>query len=87
MRINYQHSTVLNLPSLILSTLHCSGYEDGYSGTLLDVPDHITAQCGTCFVVITGFNDNDNMMIVVELVVVFVVNFDMNKMRFRVMKE
>ena len=36
------------------------------------------------FVVITGFNDNDNMMIVVNLVVVFVVNFSMNKMRFRV---
>ena len=39
------------------------------------------------FVVITGFNDNDNMLLVVELVVVFVVNFAMNKMRFRVMKE
>ena len=34
--------------------------------------------------VITGFNDNDNMMLVVNLVVVFVVNFAMNKMRFRV---
>ena len=33
---------------------------------------------------ITGFSDNDNMMLVVELVVVFVVNFAMNKMRFRV---
>ncbi len=33
---------------------------------------------------ITGFNDNDSMMLVVELVVVFVVNFAMNKMRFRV---
>ena len=37
--------------------------------------------------VITGFNDNDKMMLVVELVVVFVVNFAMNKMRFRVKKE
>ncbi len=37
-----------------------------------------------CFVVITGCNDNDNM---VELVVVFVVNFVMNKMVFRVMNE
>ncbi len=36
------------------------------------------------FLVITGFNDNDNMMLVVKLVVVFVVNFTMNKMRFRV---
>ncbi len=36
------------------------------------------------FVVITGFNDNDNMMLVVDSVVVFVVNFAMNKMRFRV---
>ncbi len=33
---------------------------------------------------ITGFNDNDNMMLLVNLVVVFVVNFVMNKMRFRV---
>ncbi len=39
------------------------------------------------FVVITGCKDNDNMMLVVELVVVFVVNFTMNKMRFRVKKE
>ena len=39
------------------------------------------------FVLITGFNDNDNMMLVVDLVVVFVVNFALNKMRFRVMKE
>ena len=38
-------------------------------------------------VVITGFNDNDNMMLVVEMVVVFVVNFAMSKMRFRVTKE
>ncbi len=34
--------------------------------------------------VITGCNGNDNMMLVVKLVVVFVVNFAMNKMRFRV---
>ena len=34
--------------------------------------------------VITGCNDNDNMMLVVELVVVFMVNIAMNKMRFRV---
>ena len=54
---------------------------------LLDVPFHITAPRGTCFVVITWFNDNGNMILVVELVVVFVVNFAMNKMRFRVMKE
>ena len=53
---------------------------------LHNVPFHITAPCSTCFVVITGFNDNDNM-IVVELVVVFMVNFVMNNMRFRVMKE
>ncbi len=39
------------------------------------------------FVVITGFNDNDNVVLVVELVVVFVVNFAMNKMRFNMMKE
>ncbi len=39
------------------------------------------------FVVITGFNNNDNMMLVVDLVVVFVVNFAMNKMVFRVMNE
>ena len=39
------------------------------------------------FVVITGFNDNDNMMLVVELVVVVAVNFAMNKMVFRVMNE
>ena len=32
---------------------------------------------------VAGFNDNDNMMLVVELVVVFVVNFAMIKMRFR----
>ncbi len=35
------------------------------------------------FVVITGCNDNT--MLVVELVVVYVVNFAMNKMVFRVM--
>ena len=51
------------------------------------MPVHITFPCGTCFVVITGFNDNDNMMLVVELVVVFMVNFSMNKMVFRVMNE
>ncbi len=28
---------------------------------------------------ITGFNDNDNMMLVVELMVVFVVKFAINK--------
>ncbi len=39
------------------------------------------------FVVITGCNDNDNMMLVVNLVVVFVVNFAMNNMVFRVMNE
>ncbi len=37
------------------------------------------------FVVITGFNDNDNIMLVVNLVVVFMVNFAMNNMVFRVM--
>ena len=40
-----------------------------------------------CFVVITGFNDNDNMMLVVNLVVVFVVNFAMTKVAFRVVVE
>ena len=54
---------------------------------LLDVPFHITAPRGTCFVVITGCNDNDNMMLVVKFVVVFMVNFAMNKMVFRVMNE
>ena len=54
---------------------------------LLDVPFHITAPRGTCFVVITGCNDNDNMMLVVELVVVFMVNFAMNKMVFRGMNK
>jgi len=54
---------------------------------LLDVPFHITAPRGTCFVVITGCNDNDNMMSVVKLVVVFMMNFAMNKMMFRVMNE
>ena len=39
------------------------------------------------FVVITGCNDNDHMMLVVELVMVFMVNFAMNKMVFRVMNE
>ena len=39
------------------------------------------------FVLITGFIDNDNMMLVVDLVVVFVVNFAINKMVFRVMNE
>ena len=38
-------------------------------------------------VVITGCNDNDNMMSVVKLVVVFMMNFAMNKMMFRVMNE
>ena len=42
---------------------------------------------GLIFVVIIGFYDNANMMLVVELVVVFVVNFAMNKMSFRVKKE
>ena len=37
--------------------------------------------------VITGCNDNANMMLVVELVVVFMVNFAMNKMVFKVMNE
>ena len=36
------------------------------------------------FVVISGFNDNDNMMLVIEFVVIFVLNFAMNKMVFRV---
>ena len=36
---------------------------------------------------ITGCNDNDNMMLVVELVVVFMVNFAMNKMVFRGMNK
>ncbi len=31
------------------------------------------------FVEITGFNDNDNMMLVVELVVVFMLDFAKNK--------
>ena len=39
------------------------------------------------FVVITWFNDNDNMMLMVDLVVVFMVNFSMNNMAFRVMNE
>ena len=30
--------------------------------------------------VITGFNDNDNMMLVVEMMVVFMVDFTMNEM-------
>ena len=51
------------------------------------MPFHITAPRGTCFVVITGCNDNDNMMLVVELVVVFMVNFAMNKMVFRGMNK
>ena len=42
---------------------------------------------GIFFVVITEFNDNDNMMLVIDLVVVFMVNFAMNKMVFRVMNE
>ena len=40
-----------------------------------------------CFVVITGFNDNDNMTLVVNLVVVFMVNFAMTKVAFRVVVE
>ena len=39
------------------------------------------------FVVITEFNDNSNMMLVVELMVVFMMNFAMNKMVFREMNE
>ncbi len=39
------------------------------------------------FVVITGCNGNDDIMLVVELMVVFMVNFAMNKMVFRVMNE
>ena len=39
------------------------------------------------FVMITGFNDNGNIMLVVDLVVVFVVNFAMNKMVSRVMNK
>ena len=38
-------------------------------------------------VMITGCNDNDNIMSVVKLVVVFMMNFAMNKMMFRVMNE
>ncbi len=34
--------------------------------------------------VITRFNDNDDMMLVVDLVVVFMVNFAINKMGFKV---
>ena len=53
--------------------------------------DHISGTRASIFipffVVITGFNDNDNMMLVVYLVVVFMVNFAMNKMVFRVMNE
>ena len=54
---------------------------------LLDVPFHITAPRGTCFVVITGCNDNDNMMLVVELVMVFLVNFAMVKVVIKWMDE
>ena len=38
---------------------------------------------GLIFVVITGFNDDGNMILVVELMVVFLVNFAMNNMKFR----
>ena len=37
--------------------------------------------------VVTWCNGNDNMMLVVDVVVVFVMNFTMNKMVFRVMNE
>ena len=33
---------------------------------------------------ITGFNNNDNMMLMIELVVIFMVNFFMTKVVFRV---
>ncbi len=36
---------------------------------------------------ITGFNNNDNMMLMVQLVMVFVVNFIMNKIVFMEMNE
>ncbi len=35
----------------------------------------------------THFNDNDKMMLMVDLVMVFMVNFAMNKMVIRVMNE
>ena len=51
-----------------------------YPVTLLGVPDHFTVARGTCFfVVIIGFNDNDNMMLVVKLGVVYVVEFAINE--------
>ncbi len=45
------------------------------------MPDHFTVKHGSCFLVNTGFNDNDNMKLVVELelVVIFVMEFAMNK--------
>ena len=39
------------------------------------------------FVVITGCNENGNMMLVIELVVVFIVNFAMDKIMFMEMNE
>ena len=38
---------------------------------------------GLIFMVITGFNDDDNMILVAKLMVVFLVNFAMNNMKFR----
>ena len=49
------------------------------AGYLSDLACQLSVHCN-----ITGCNDNDNMMLVVNLAVVFVVNFAMNKMRFRV---
>ena len=39
------------------------------------------------FVVITGCNENGNMMLVIKLVVVFIVNFAMDKTMFMEMNE
>ena len=39
------------------------------------------------FVVITGCNENGNMMLVIKLVVVFIVNFAMDKIMFMDMNE
>ncbi len=50
--------------------------------------DHISGTRASIFIpFFVVINDNDNMMLVVELLVFFVVNFAMNKIRFRVMKE
>ncbi len=39
------------------------------------------------FMVITGCDNNDNRILLVELVVIFMVNFAINKMVFRVMND